>query len=74
MLQLANIKSVTKTVVISSAGHILWKPSTSNDLAHVFNLDYILIKKRKEIALESTQSQEAATKLKLNKFYQLSKG
>ena len=50
------------------------KAHTSNDLAHVFNLDYILIKKRKEIALESTQSQEAATKLKLNKFYQLSKG
>ena len=32
------------------------KAHRSNDIAHVFNLDYISIKKHKEIALDSTQS------------------
>ena len=50
------------------------KAHRSNYIAHVLNLDYISIKKDKEIALEPTQSQEAATKLKLNYFCQLSKG
>ena len=52
----------------------LLKAHRSNDIAHVFNLNYISIKKHKEIALGSTQSQEGATKLKLNHFSQLSKG